>query len=274
MKTFAILLTILFIIAIAACRTSESADNGTTETVSATSAKTITEKISLENFTSLECSIHIEIFYTPNKKAGIELEIPESMAGRIEYVVRNKCLYIRLKENERTRVFKYDKILCRITAPQLNDIRLHGVTRFTASTPIESDNFKLNCNGASEIRISEIICKTFDAELNGASKAEVNISKADYTKIQNRGAAQLNITSQSNETEIYNSGAGKITGDLTGDQISLQNNGVGKFTVNVHCKKLSGKNSGVGKCDISGFADEVNLDNSGASHFDVSRLNQ
>lgn len=274
MKTFAILLTILFSTATAVCHTVESSGNGKTEAVSATSAKTITEKNSLKNFTSLECSIHIEIIYTPDKKAGIELEIPESMVGRIEYEVRDKCLYISYKKDNKIHIFKNDKILCRITAPQLNDIRLHGVARFTTSTPIESDKFKLNCNGASEIRIAEIACKTFEAELNGASKAQVNISKADYTKIQNCGAVQLNITSQSKETVIHNSGAGKITGDLTGDQISLQNKGAGKFTVNVHCKKLSGKNSGAGKCNISGFADEVNLDNSGASHFDVSRLNQ
>ncbi len=274
MKTFAILLTTLFITATAACRTSESSGHGKTETVSATSAKTVTEKTSLDNFISLECSINVEIIYTPNKKTGIELEMPETMAGRIEYKVRNQCLYIRYKENERFRIFKHDKIFCRISAPQLNDIRLHGVARFTTSSPIKSDNFRLNCNGASKIRISEIACKTFDAELNGASKAEINISKSDYTKIQNSGAVQLNITSQSKETVIHNHGAGKITGDLTSDQISLQNKGAGKFTVNVHCKKLSGKNSGAGKCNLSGFADEVYLDSSGASRFDVSQLNQ
>lgn len=274
MKTVIITLTTLLISIAAACHTMEPTGQMKAEIASALATITVTEKSRLDDFHSIDCSIAAEIAYTPGKKSFIELELPESMAGRIEYEVRNQCLHIRYKGKTETCSFKSHDIRCRIGSPRLEDINLRGATRFTTSAPIESDDFKLECSGAVKMRIPQISCRTFEADFSGASRAEFNICKANRISIQNSGAGQLDITAQSEETEICNSGVGKISANLTGERVSVENSGAGKYTVNVHCKKLTGKNSGVGKCNISGVADEVDLDNSGVSHFDVSRLNQ
>jgi len=274
MKTITILLTTMLIGMAAACHSADTASRKNAEKSPVIAGDVVIKKNSLEPFTSLDCSLAIDITYTQDSNSGIELEIPQNITDRIEYEVRNKCLYIRHKKEAGSFSLQHGKIRCRITSPELQEIDLHGAARFTTSTPIKSDHFQLNCHGASKIRIPSLSCTTFEADVHGASQADLTIGKATQARIKNSGASTLNVSIQAQNTRIYNSGAGKIQGDLTSEQISLENSGAGTFTVKVDCKKLTGRNSGAGKCRISGTADDVNLDNSGASRFDVSKLNQ
>lgn len=274
MKTFIFTLTTLLIGIAAACHTTDASGRKNAGKGSMLSENTVIKKSSLESFTSLDCSLPVTITYTQGEKCAIELEINENMADRIEYEVRNNCLYIRHKKFLENFSFTSGDIRCQITSPQLQEITLRGAVRFSSSTPIEGKNIKLNCQGASKIQIPNILCTTFEADFRGANHGNLTIGKASRTLIENSGAGTLEISAQSQKTSIYNKGAGKINADLTGDEISLENSGAGKFSVAVHCKKLYGKNNGAGKCNISGTADEVDLKNSGVSCFDVSKLNQ
>ena len=183
----------------------------------------------LSHFKALECDVPATVIYTQGANYDLVIETPIKYEKHLRYMVDGDgCLEI---DATKERVKNWKGITIHITAPQLDKVDLNGAVKFSTKGEIALDRMSIEVEGASSVFLPAVACKNFDLEINGAGKAEANITKAQRVGIEGNGASKVVLNA---ESELINiDGEGTCSFDITakGKNVVTDLSGVCKMTL-------------------------------------------
>lgn len=232
-------------------------------------AQTIVKNYQVKDFTSISASYMFSIEITKGDMYSVSIEAPNSFFDLIRVKRDEENLDFSLKSELPKRLKDLgDKIIVNITMPCLEEVELSGACRIKGTGVFSSNgkDFKAELSGASRITDLCIEAPKVDLEINGASKAELNVYAAEVEAELN-GASKLALTGIAPKIEIDLSGASAAdTKSIDCNYVSIDASGASRALVCVR-NTLKVELSGASKCEYIGPEDvNLRIDNiSGAS---------
>lgn len=228
----------------------------------------------LRDFTGIDAEGVVRVLFTQGQ--GYSVEVEESSDPDMETKVEKKgqTLHISTKTKTRnTHVGPNEYPVVLITAPQIEEIILGGVTHFNAAN-VTGHQLNINISGASEMEIGRLKYNGVKVDCSGACKLTAAI-QADDMRIDCSGVCKLALNTEGKTMKVNNSGASKCDITFVGGSIDFDNSGASKVDLKlVDCIEVKAHNSGASKFTISGNADKTKIDASGVAKIDTSRLNK
>ncbi len=185
------------------------------------------ETRSLASFEHLKVGGVAEITLQAGSQESAVVTVKNMSLADLITEVKNKTLYIRLKESN------YDDIEIKIilTYRMLKSIDLSGASVVKGNATLKADKFALHSSGASKVSI-KVDTKSLVLKASGASNLEI-AGQADYQEIGISGATNLKAI------------------NLNSQKVRLDVSGAGNLQLNVN-EELSGQISGMSKIKYRG----------------------
>ena len=234
MKTKTILTIILATVAII----STSAQNKMTK-----------QNHNLATFSAIEASGGWDIIISQGDRQSISTEVSENIADRVSLEVKNGTLHIGNKSTRRS--FSIMNVRnstqkAYITVTDINQITSSGGVDINFKTPINTNNFKLNMSGGSDLEDLTLSCNQFIANLSGGSDAEIRFAKVQSIKIDASGGSDLEIRGASAQTITLNASGGSDIDiyDITSQQVRIDASGGSDINIKGQTQQLTVTASG------------------------------
>ena len=188
----------------------------------------VTRTLEVAPFTILESSMHADIEVTQGPVQKITIEGQENIINMISTEVKDDKWRIKLPKNTWA---DYDKVVIKITIPQLHGLGVAGSGSLKTTNTIKSDDFQIGLSGSGKMDIS------VDAE-----NVDLGIS----------GSGNIHITGKANELSIGQSGSGDVRAkDFPVEKVKIGISGSGSCEVNVS-QNLEAGISGSGSVSYKG----------------------
>lgn len=234
MKTKTILTIILATVAII----STSAQNKMTK-----------QNHNLATFSAIEASGGWDIIISQGDRQSISTEVSENVADRVSLEVKNGTLHISNKKVKRSFSIMNVKNVTQkayITVTDLNQITASGGVDIEFTTPIKTNDFKLNMSGGSDLEDLTLNCNQFLANLSGGSDAEIKFAKVQSIKIDASGGSDLEIHGASAQTITLNASGGSDIDiyDITLQQVRIDASGGSDINIKGQTQQLTVTASG------------------------------
>lgn len=189
-----------------------------------TSAQTKKGKYNVENFTKIDASSGIDIYYTQDNKHSVEIDADEDVLKDISVTVRNGNLEIKRLKNNTFK--KGSPIKAYVTSKDLQAINLSGGVDFYSNEIKTKDSFKISASGGADIEItkikadrssidlsggadceiSDLDVKTLNILTSGGSDAEINIKDANQINASASGGSDLTLSGKTKDIKVDASG--------------------------------------------------------------------
>ena len=243
MKTKAILTIILATVAII----STSAQN-----------KIIKQNHNLSTFSSITASGGWDVIISQGDKQSITTEVSDNIADRVSLEVKNGTLHIGNKSTRRSFSITSTRNTTQkayITVTDINQITSSGGVDINFKTPINTNNFKLNMSGGSDLEDLTLSCNQFVANLSGGSDAEVRFAKVQSIKIDASGGSDANISGASAQTTTLNASGGSDINisDISSQQVTIDASGGSDIDIKGQTQQLTISASGGSDISASGL---------------------
>ena len=230
-----------------------------------------TEVREVGRFNAISSSLPCTVYFSQSDKQEVRVESTKELAPNVLTVIEDGTLKLKLKEG------RYPKLILRIviSVPDIQSISLRGSGNLIHEGSFRTgNNLSVKVSGSGDIRMGDIVCKTFEAHTSGSgSLGFASIDCADFTGsvkgsgnlrsdsvhcdgfgVSTSGSGDIDIESvaASGSASVKVSGSGDITlrkVAVDGD-MDLKTSGSGDITVNGSCRDVTASTSGSG--NISG----------------------
>ena len=167
------------------------------------SGKIVTEKRSLSGFKGVDVGgvFHVEI--TAQKDYGVEIGTDDNLLRLIRTEVNDGVLEIESEE----RLSPTNKILVRVSAPDINALEVSGAAKVTLNG-LKNSGLAVEASGASKLKIAGETAK-LTVEASGASKIDAEDLRSVNATIDGSGASNVDLD-VSGELMADLSGASKV----------------------------------------------------------------
>lgn len=223
-------------------------------------AQTIVRTYPIQDFKSISASYMFNIEVTKGNEYSVSIEAPNTLFDLIRVKKHEDNIDFSLKSELPKRLKDLaDKIIVSITMPCLEEVDLSGACKLRGIGVFSTKGkeFSAELSGASRITDFCIEAPKVDIELNGASKAEINVDTKEVEADIN-GASRLTLTGNAPKMELDLSGASAAdTKNINSDYISVEASGASRALVYVK-DTLKVELSGASKCEYIG-PEDVNL---------------
>ena len=222
-------------------------------------------------FNAISSHLPCTIYFSQADKQEVRVETTEELAPKVQTIVEDGTLKLKMAEGH------YPKLILRIviSVPNIESITIHGSGDLRHEGTLRvSNGLSVKVLGSGDIRMGDIVCKTFEAHTSGSgSLGFASIDCADFTGsvkgsgnlrsdsvhcdgfgVSTSGSGDIDIESvaASGSASVKVSGSGDITlrkVAVDGD-MDLKTSGSGDITVNGSCRDVTASTSGSG--NISG----------------------
>ena len=230
-----------------------------------------TEVREVGQFNAISSHLPCTIYFPQADKQEVRVETTEELAPKVQTIVEDGTLKLKMAEGH------YPKLILRIviSVPNIESITIHGSGDLRHEGTLRvSNGLSVKVLGSGDIRMGDIVCKTFEAHTSGSgSLGFASIDCADFTGsvkgsgnlrsdsvhcdgfgVSTSGSGDIDIESvaASGSASVKVSGSGDITlrkVAVDGD-MDLKTSGSGDITVNGSCRDVTASTSGSG--NISG----------------------
>ncbi|MNK12949.1 hypothetical protein D3C87_310270 [compost metagenome] len=188
-----------------------------------------------ESFTKVHVSGALSVELSQGNACSILVE-PETAKDLVRVEIQKGTLYLKNEPNKKDRK---EKVVIKVTVQDLTELRMSGATNLIthqqlelgvlsleldgasdATLNVKATKIKGNFSGASDIDITGT-CESIDLDVSGASEAKLGGVKAKSAKVDNSGAAHVEI-SVSEEVKIDGSGASSTYYTIHGDSKNIR----------------------------------------------------
>jgi hypothetical protein len=181
------------------------------------------EKRNVTGFKKIDAGGAFQLEIVAGKEFSVEIEADDNVLPLIKTEVRGDTLHI---ERENKISFNTNRLVAKISLPELNGLNVSGASRARISGVV-ADDLKLEASGASRIEISGV-AEEVDADLSGASRLEAGNLQVERAEVDASGASTANVfVSESIKAEA--SGASSIS--YAGNPKSVDKNASGASSV-------------------------------------------
>lgn len=165
----------------------------------------ITEKRDLSRFKGVHAGGAMQLEITVGKDFSVELEGDDNILPLIKTEVRGDTLHFERKES---RTWSRNRVIARITMPELSDLDVSGASSATANN-VKAESLTIDASGASKIEISGE-ARVLTVDLSGASRLEAGNLKTTRANVEASGASKA-VVFASEVIEADASGASRIS---------------------------------------------------------------
>lgn len=162
----------------------------------------------ISGFKSLTMKGVGNIYYEQSDSTNLKIKGPLNLIDKIIVENKGEELYISFDPKYK-RPKDIKNIYYHITAPELNQVDIKGVTTFQSSGEWVSDNLKLSVEGVGQIYAKDIKSRELDIEMDGVGKISLNV-KCDEINTRIKGVGKVEISGETGTLNTDNKGIGKI----------------------------------------------------------------
>lgn len=211
------------------------------------SSPMITQPYDFKNFTDIELSENIELYYTQADTFDVQAEAREKILNhadiRLEgYTLRCEGYYLngkRIKDSD-------SKIKLYVTAPTLEKIHAQGSCLIIADS-VNQHSLDMHLQGASQIDVKKISVDEMDLKCEGATYLKDLYVEAQDFKLDAEGAARGKVTMKGGSCQIKSEGASQLEVDVNCDSLKVDSKGASKINITGKAKTKVINNDGVSK---------------------------
>lgn len=153
-------------------------------------------------FQSIKAGGILTVYFTQADAYSVELEAEERVMNQLSTQVKNGELDLVISGNLRNA----DRIVARITAPELQSIKLSGASSFTANGLVKSPEMHISASGATSVTLT-VETENLQSRISGASSLNISGLATNHNATVG-GASQLRAAElETQVSEIKASGA-------------------------------------------------------------------
>ncbi len=174
-------------------------------------SKIVKQNHNLATFSSITASGGWDIIISQGDRQSISTEVSENITDRVSLEVKNGTLHIGNKSTRRSFSIMNVRNTTQkayITVTDLNQITSSGGVDINFKTPINTNNFKLNMSGGSDLDDLTLNCNQFVTNLSGGSDADIIFNNVKSIIIDASGGSDLNIRGASAQSTTLNASGG------------------------------------------------------------------
>ncbi|HEX8529955.1 MAG TPA: head GIN domain-containing protein, partial [Cytophagales bacterium] len=141
------------------------------------------------------------------------------LLDKIETVVENNVLHIRTKREYQNDHLDFDGVKIRVTARELNELRLSGSGKMRVESPLKADSFAATVSGSGRIEADRITSNRLKATISGSGNfnASGSAKETDITVSGSGGFNGKNFTAGDAKVRVSGSGGVYLRADNTLD---------------------------------------------------------
>lgn len=200
MKKIVLLLSVaLFAIVLQSCRKVSG------------SGPVVTENRAVSDFKEIKSDISGEVYVTAGPVYKVSIEAQQNVIDVIETVLNDDRLTIRLKNN--TSVRAEDKIVVRITSPNIRGLIVSGSGNISANEPVTTSDLYMNVSGSGDIYLNKLTAVTLDANISGSGRIDIAGGELNDQSLEISGSGDmdfLNLLSKDADVRISGSGSARV----------------------------------------------------------------
>lgn len=186
------------------------------------SGNIVKEKRDITGFNSVSVSGVFNIEIVSGRDFSVEVEADDNLLPIITTEVNNGVLKI----SSEGRIRSINKMLVRISAPDIEKVRSSGVAKVSVEE-IKNSSFELSTSGASKVSLSGSTAE-LKIDVSGAGKVEAENLSAQNASVRTSGAGKINVNvSESLDAKV--SGAGTIRYSGSPKNVNERKSGAGKI---------------------------------------------
>lgn len=206
------------------------------------------------SFTKVSVSSGIDLHLTQGSSHSVVIETEEDIINKIETVVENGTLIIKVKKGERISWNGKITLKAHVTTPVVDAIRGSGGSDIYLQTPISSNgSLEVALSGGSDLKSGSLKAKDMNVKLSGGSDAK-----------------QLDITADTFTGNF--SGGSDCSGTITAPTIELKQSGGSDSNLTVNATTLNIVTSGGSDVSLSGRTHTITAKASGSSDIKANGL--
>lgn len=171
----------------------------------------VTETRSISDFKEIKSDISGEVFVTSGPAYAVSIEAQQNIIDVIETVLNDNRLTIRVKNN--TSVRAEDKIVVRITSPDIRGLILNGSGNISANAPINSTDLYMKVSGSGNIYLNALSANSLDANISGSGSIDIASGNVNSETLEISGSGDmdfLNCIAREADVKITGSGSAKV----------------------------------------------------------------
>ena len=175
------------------------------------SGPVVTENRSISGFKEIKSDISGEVYVTSGPVYKVSIEAQQNIIDVIETVLNDDRLTIRVKNN--TSVRAEDKIIVRITSPDIRGLIVSGSGNISANEPITASDLYMNVSGSGDIYLNGLAAFTLDANISGSGRIDIASGSLNSESLEISGSGDmdfLNLLSKDADVKISGSGSAKV----------------------------------------------------------------
>ena len=138
-----------------------------------------TEVREVGQFNAISSHLPCTIYFSQADKQEVRVETTEELAPKVQTIVEDGTLKLKMAEGH------YPKLILRIviSVPNIESITIHGSGDLRHEGTLRvSNGLSVKVLGSGDIRMGDIVCKTFEAHTSGSgSLGFASIDCADFT---------------------------------------------------------------------------------------------
>lgn len=171
----------------------------------------VTENRDISGFKEIKSDISGEVYITNGPAYKVSIEAQQNIIDVIETVLNDNRLTIRVKNN--TSVKSEDKIIVRITSPDVRGIILSGSGNISSDNVVISSDLYMHVSGSGDIYLNGLTALTLDASISGSGRIDITSGSLNSQELEITGSGDmdlLNLVSKETEVKISGSGSAKV----------------------------------------------------------------
>lgn len=236
MKTSILGLTIVILLSLVSCSTSNTSSKNTAN-------------YSVSNFFSLNLELLGDVYYEQSDSSYVEVSGSSDLIEKLKVSSNDGMLSIKL-EGIKSFSLKRKELIVKIGSPQLEVIDFNGIGTFYIKNHFKGSRLSITNHGVGKIKIDSCNVKSF--HLNSAAIGSIEVKGSSQTSvIQSEGLGKIDCSEfRTLNTKVKSKGVGDIAVHAQ-DSIEMVVSGTGNI-------KYYG-NPIVVKSDISGLGKVTNM---------------
>lgn len=184
-----------------------------------------TEDRAHNNFSGIDLRISGNVYFQQLPTYKVEVTAQRNVLDVLETYVSNGRLVIKFEDDVRVRT--QDDILVRISAPDLNSIRVSGSGDIYAAAPVATHRMEMDLSGSGNITLHQLDADYIDAGISGSGDISVDHGVIREERLKISGSGNMDLSDIVARTVSTNTtGSGDIRVHVT-DRLDVKINGSG-----------------------------------------------
>lgn len=237
----------------------------------------VKKSFKIGKFNKIDAQQAIRIEFTQGESDGYaHVRTSAALAPYLEVYVKNGCLVARYKNKNGVNVNGRSNTVVRVSSRDLKNIELSSAASFNTQQLTLSSPLTLDCNSASALRITSLICQKLEADMSSSASLYIEHFQGEADLDASSAASVAIDKLYSNKASLDASSAGSLkVKSFQGDVLDVESSSGSGITVDgIQCNHIYAEASSGGSIRLSGSCVSIDKETSSGGSVKTSRLSK